>query len=100
MALLSLGIGVMNSLLSPALTCKTDSRNTLRPLVTASVVAGRENNILSCSSTARCSAAEMAENFFFFLGEVLAVTLIYAPLNHGYIISQMLRKLWIYIPPF
>lgn len=33
-----------------------------------SVVAGRENNILSCSTTTRCSAAELAENFFFFPG--------------------------------
>lgn len=59
MALLSLCI-LMNSLLSPALTCETD---TLRSPVTVSVV-GRENNILSCSSTTCCSAADLAENLF------------------------------------
>lgn len=55
----------MNSLLSPALTCETDSRDALlRSPVIVSVVIGRENNILSCSSTTRCSAAELAENLF------------------------------------
>lgn len=49
----------MNSLLSPALTCETD---TLRSPVTVSVV--ERENILSCSSTTCCSAADLAENLF------------------------------------
>lgn len=63
------------------------SRHSVRPLVRASVDAGRENNILSCSSTTCCSAAELAEIFFFlfffFLGELVTVTLNFVCLEHS-----------------
>lgn len=73
------------------------SRHSVRPLVRASVDAGRENNILSCSSTTCCSAAELAEIFFFFSGGIgncyIELCVLGARLNY-------LKKKHIYISPF
>lgn len=83
------------------------SRHSVRPLVRASVDAGRENNILSCSSTTCCSAAELAEIFFFFSGGIgncyIELCVLGARLNYlkkNIYIYLPLKKLCIYLPPF
>lgn len=84
----------MNSLLSPALTCETD---TLRSPVTVSVV--ERENIYHV--VVLLAAVQLIWQRICFLGEVLAFTLIHVLFKHSYIISQKLRrKVWNYFPLF
>lgn len=74
MALLSLGIGVMNSL-SPALTCETDFQDALQDLYSQQVLL--EEKIFYHVVVLLAAVQLIWQRIFFsFLGEVLAVTLI------------------------
>lgn len=97
MALLSLCIWVMNSLLSPALTCETDSRDALWDLLLKWVCL--EEKILY-HVVVLLAAVQLNWQRIRFLGEVLAVTLISVLWKHSYIISQKSsRESWISSPP-
>ena len=73
------------------------SRRSLRSPVC--VVVGRENNILSCSSTTRCSAAELAENLFSGGGIKLLRWSVCSLSTTTLFHKTLRRKLWIYFPP-